>query len=67
MARDDEALRLRLMLEAHRLSRSDVARATGVTPGMVSHWLTGRRRPTAAAQAAIAQLIASRPLFEARS
>jgi len=62
----DQALRLRIVFEVHGLTRNEVAKAAGVSPGMVSHWLTGRHRPTADAQSAIAGLIASRPLLDAR-
>lgn len=65
MARESDALRLRLMLEVHGLTQVEVARATGVSPAAVSKWLAGSRRPTARAQAAIVGLIASRPLLGA--
>jgi helix-turn-helix protein len=63
----DDALRLRLALELHGLSQRDVALAAGVNYTLVSHWVSGRRQPTAAARAAIDALLASRPVFRTRA
>ena len=63
----EESFRLRLILEVHDLEQRDVARAAGVSPSLVAHWVAGRRRPSPQAQAAIGALIASRPLLGSRS
>jgi transcriptional regulator with XRE-family HTH domain len=61
------ALRLTMMFTVHGLTRTEVARAAGVDPSLVTRWLNGERRVSPEAAAAIVKLIASKPLLlEAR-
>ncbi len=59
----DEALRLRLLLDLHGVSKQEIAAAAGVHPSVVSKWLRGDRRPNAQSRSAIRRLLAERPLF----
>lgn len=60
-----EARRLLLSGEARAVrvaagvSGSELARSIGVTPGAVSRWETGKRRPTGPAASAYAALLTS--------
>ena len=45
---NEGALALRRVMRKRGLSQGDVRRATDVTPGVVSRWLTGERCPSLA-------------------
>lgn len=62
LLRSGEARRIR---EAREISLSEIARGIGVTPGAVSRWETGERRPVGESALAYAELLTSLRKVEA--
>ena len=56
--RVDDATTLRLLMAWLDLRPGELARALGMTPGAVAHWLSGRTRPSPAMAQAILDLAA---------
>ena len=56
--RVDDATTLRLLMAWLDLRPGELARALGMTPGAVAHWMSGRTRPSPAMAQAILDLAA---------